>query len=109
MHSRMTTQETIMSSIVSQSIITRRIIGSWMFKQRGITITNSRHFPQFVQYDVDVACPGYASYRTILTIDSDGTVSGELTHYGNTICTASTLAGFISLLKNCKRWSEEAK
>lgn len=97
-----------MSAIVSQSIITRRIIGCWMFKQRNITITGSRHFPQFVQYDVDVACPGHSSYRTILTIDSDGTVSGELMHYGNTICTASTLAGFISLLKNCIRWSQEA-
>ena len=98
-----------MSSIVSQSIITRRIIGCWVFKQRDITISDSRHFSQFVQYDVDVACPGRASYRTILTIDSDGTVSAELMHYGNTICKASTLAGFISLLKNCKRWSEEAK
>lgn len=97
-----------MSAIVSQSIITRRIIGSWMFKQRNITISDSRHFPQFVQYDVDVACPGHASYRTILTIDSDGTVAAELMCYGNTICKASTLAGFISLLKNCIRWSQEA-
>lgn len=96
-----------MSTIVSQSIITRRIIGCRMFKMRGASIV-SRVNPNpkdiYVLYRVE--CAGY---KILLTVWDSGKVFAELRMFGRVACTASTLAGFISLLKNCKRWAEETK
>lgn len=95
-----------MSTIVSQSIITRRIIGRRVFKL-GDAVFVSRVNPNpndiYVMYRV--TCAGY---KILLTIWDDGRVFAELRAFGRVACTASTLAGFISLLKNCKRWSQEA-
>ena len=93
-----------MSTIVSQSVITRRIIGCWMFKQHPTAIV-SRVDPNtndtYVRYSVN--CYGY---KILLTVWCNGKVFAELTDFGRIACTASTLAGFVNLLKNCKRWSE---
>lgn len=95
-----------MSTIVSQSIITRRIIGRWMFKQHQTAIVsrvNPNPNDTYVLYRVN--CYGY---KILLTVWDSGKVFAELTAFGRVACTASTLAGFVSLLKNCKRWSQEA-
>lgn len=90
-------------NILSQSIITRRIIGK---RINGLVTTVSRVNPNprdiYVLYRVE--CHGY---KLLLTVWDSGEVFAELWAYGRVACTASTLAGFISLLKNCKRWATE--
>ena len=96
-----------MSAIVSQSIITRLIIGCWMFKQHKTAIVsrvNPNPNDTYVLYRVN--CYGY---KILLTVWDSGKVFAELRAFGRIACTASTLAGFISLLKNCKRWASETQ
>lgn len=105
MHSRIITQVTIMSSIVSQSIITRRILGQRMHRL-GATISAELETFGNMFRKYRVRC---ADYNVYLYIYENGRVHAELWTYGRLAVSASTLAGFISLLKNCKRWSEGAK
>lgn len=106
MHSRMTTQVTIMSSIVSQSIITRRILGQRMHRLGATISAELETFNTNMFRKYRVRC---ADYNVYLYIYENGRVHAELWTYGRLAVSASTLAGFISLLKNCKRWSEEVK
>lgn len=105
MHSRITTQVTIMSRIVSQSIITRRILGQRMHRL-GATISAELETFGGIFRKYRIRCFDYNVY---LYIYENGRVHAELWTYGRLAVSASTLAGFISLLKNCKRWSEEVK
>ena len=96
-----------MSAIVSQSIITRLIIGCWMFKQHKTAIVsrvNPNPNDTYVLYRVN--CYGY---KILLTVWDSGKVFAELRAFGRIAVSASTLAGFISLLKNCKRWASETQ
>ena len=92
-----------MSVIVSQSIITRRIIGKCMFKL-GATITAEVETFGDMFRKYRVRC---ADYNVYLYIYESGRVHAELWTLGYLAVSASTLAGFISLLKNCKRWSTQ--
>lgn len=92
-----------MSSIVSQSIITRRIIGKRMHRL-GATITAELETFGGMFRMYRVRCWDYNVY---LYIYENGTVHAELWTYGRLAVSASTMAGFISLLKNCKRWASE--
>ena len=94
-----------MSTIVSQSIITRRIIGRRVFKLGDVAFV-SRVNPNDIYVMYRVTCAGY---KILLTIWDDGRVFAELLAFGRVACTASTMAGFISLLKNCKRWASETQ
>ena len=91
-----------MSAIVSQSIITRRIIGKRMFKL-GATITAEVETFGNMFRKYRVRCFDYNVY---LYIYENGRVHAELWTFGRLAVSASTLVGFISLLKNCKRWAE---
>lgn len=92
-----------MSNIVSQSIITRRIIGKRMHRL-GATITAELEPFGSMFRKYRVRCWDYNVY---LYIYENGAVHAELWTYGHLAVSASTLAGFISLLKNCKRWATE--
>lgn len=94
-----------MSSIVSQSMITRRIIGKRIHHLGATILTEVETFgSMFRKYRV--RCFDYNVY---LYIYENGRVQAELWTYGRLAVSASTLAGFISLLKNCKRWAEASK
>lgn len=93
-----------MSSIVSQSIITRRILGQRMHRLGATISAELETFGTiFRKYRVRAW-----DYNVYLYIYNNGTVHAELWICGHLAVSASTLAGFISLLKNCKRWAEEA-
>lgn len=88
-----------MSTIVSQSIITRRIIGKRMFKLDACITAEVETFGNmFRKYRVRCA-----DYNVYLYIHENGRVHAELWTFDRLAVSASTLAGFISLLKNCKR------
>lgn len=91
-----------MSAIVSQSIITRRIIGQRMHSLGATISAELETFGSaFRKYRVRAW-----DYNVYLYIYANGTVHAELWTYGRLAASASTLAGFITLLKNCKRWAE---
>lgn len=93
-----------MSTIVSQSIITRRILGCRMFKlPASVLVTDSYHCRNFVEYKVNVA-----GYDIEVCILPNGMVDSSLKQFGRTICTSQTLAGTVSMMKNCVRWAKEA-
>ena len=85
-----------MSTVLNQSTITRRIIGKRIANLATITAeletfnNNSRKYR--------VRCNGLNVY---LTVFDDGKVYAELHTMGRLVATASTLADFINLLKNC--------
>lgn len=94
-----------MCAIVSQSIITRRIIGRRMHNlDATITAEVETFGNMFRKYRV--RCFDYNVY---LYIYENGVVHAELWTLGYLAVSASTLAGFISLLKNCKRWASETQ
>lgn len=88
-----------MSNVISQSMITRRIIGKRINGLATITAELETFGNNARKYRV--RCNGYNVY---LTVFNDGKVHGELHTMGRLVATASTLAGFISLLKNCQRF-----
>lgn len=85
-----------MSTVLNQSTITRRIIGKRIVNLATITAeletfnNNSRKYR--------VRCNGL---NVNLTVFDDGKVYAELHTMGRLVATASTLVGFINLLKNC--------
>ena len=93
-----------MSSIVSQSIITRRIIGKRMHSLGATISAELETFNSSMFRKYRVRCGDYNVY---LYIYENGRVHAELWTYERTVVIACTLAGFISLLKNCKRWATE--
>ena len=95
-----------MSAIVSQSIITRRIIGKRMHRLGATISAELETFNTNMFRKYRVRC---ADYNVYLYIYENGRVHAELLTYGGPIVIACTLAGFISLLKNCKRWAEGSK
>lgn len=94
-----------MSAIVSQSIITRRILGQRMHRL-GATISAELETFGNMFRKYRVRCFNYNVY---LYIYENGRVHAELWTYGRLAVSASTMAGFISLLKNCKRWASETQ
>lgn len=92
-----------MSTIVSQSIITRRILGKRMFKLvDNVRRVNPNLSDTYVLYSLE--CKGF---KLLTTVWNDGRVFTELRAFGRIACTSKTLAGTISLLKNCNRWASE--
>lgn len=91
----------------SQLSIAKRTIGSWLGKSGRISTVKIDLVdaqPTVWQYRVEAW-----GYNINLYIYSDGHVKSELFIFGRTACTSSTLAGFCSLIKNCKRWAEGSK
>lgn len=89
---------------LSQHNITKRILGSWLGKRGRLS---------FVRIElVDIDAKGVweykvdaFGYRIDLFLHQDGRVYGRLWCYGTIGATSSTLAGFCSLINNCKRWA----
>lgn len=89
---------------MSQFNISKRIVGSWLGKRGRVSrvrIELVETMPTVWQYKLNAY-----GYNIDLYMHTDGRVFARLWCYGAIGATASTLAGFCSLIKNCKRWSE---
>lgn len=93
---------------MNQFNIAKRIVGSWLGKSdrmRKVRIELVNTAPTVWSYKLTAY-----GYTVDLFIHTNGKVFAELRAFGRVACTSSTIAGFCSLIKNCKRWSEgEAK
>lgn len=85
-----------MSTVLNQSMITRRIIGKRIANLATITAELETFGNNARKYRV--RCNGLNVY---LTVFDDGKVHAQLHTMGRLVATASTLVGFINLLKNC--------
>lgn len=89
---------------MSQFNISKRIVGSWLGKRGRVSrvrIELVETMPTVWQYKLNAY-----GYSVDLHMHTDGRVFARLWCYGAIGATASTLAGFCALIKNCKRWSE---
>lgn len=92
---------------MSQSNIAKRIVGSWLGKSnrlRYVRIELVETAPTVWTYKLSAY-----GYNIDLFIHTNGGVFARLWIFGSVGATSSTLAGFCSLIKNCKRWSEGSK
>ena len=92
---------------MNQFNIAKRTVGSWLGKCGRVSkvrIELVDTAPTVWTYKLSAY-----GYNIDLFIHTDGRIYSRLWIYGAIGCTTSTLAGFCSLIKNCKRWSEEAK
>lgn len=92
---------------MNQFNIAKRIVGSWLGKSnrlRNVRIELVDTGDKAWQYRLNAY-----GYTIDLYIHKDGGVFARLWIFGSIGATASTLAGFISLLKNCKRWASETQ
>lgn len=94
-----------MSKTISQLNIAKRIVGVWLRKADRLTNVNLQL--------VDAASKVWEyklnayGYNIDLYIHSNGHVYARLWCYGTIAATSSTIAGFCSLINNCKRWSTQ--
>lgn len=92
---------------MNQFKISKRIVGSWLGKRGRIShvrIELRDTSDKAWQYRITAY-----GYTIDLFIHKDGGVFARLWMFGSIAATSSTLAGFCSLIKNCKRWSEGSK
>ena len=92
---------------MNQFNITKRLVGSWLGKRGRISHV------RIELRDTGDKCWEYRltayGYAIDLFIHKDGRIFSRLWIFGTVGATSSTLAGFCSLIKICKRWSEASK
>lgn len=89
---------------MNQLNIAKRLVGTWLGKSG--RISNVRINLVDATDKVWTYKLSAYGYNIDLFIHTNGGVFARLWIYGSVGATSSTLAGFCSLIKNCKRWAE---